>query len=133
MLKCEPSPLDPLVESLQRAVADVPERPPMSLSVLSRRLAEAVGASRGEGRRPVGGAVPAALSQSLVVLGGRAWHVVAFRAPMPAWGVVGLFQVAHCALALRQLSAAEVNVKLSSLEAVPKNPLLVFLDSVYGY
>lgn len=114
------SPLYQFVESLQRAVADVLEWSPMGLSVLLHLLAEAAGATRGEGCCSVGGAVPAALCESLVDLGGCAWHVVALQAPMPARGMVGVFQIAHRALALCVIKAAGVNVKLASLNDVPK-------------
>ena len=100
----------------------------MCLSVLLHRLAEAVGASRGEGRGSVGRAVPAALCESLVGLGGCAWHVVALRAPMSARGVIGLLQIAHRALGLRLVSAVESMSMSSSLEAKPKNLMRVVLN-----
>lgn len=100
------SPFYQFVESLQRAVADVLEWSPMGLSVLFHLFAEAAGATRREGCCSVGGAVPAALCESLVDFCGCAWHVVALRAPMPARGMVGVLQIAHRALVLSVIRAA---------------------------
>lgn len=129
----QPSLLYQIIESSQCVVADVLEWFPMCPSVLRHRLAKAVGASCGEGRRSVGGAVPAALCEPFMALGGGAGHVVALEAPMPARGMVGLLQIAHRALVLRLVSAAGVNVKLGSQEARAKNPMRVFLDPAYRY
>ena len=119
------------VENLQRAVTDVPEWSPVALSVLLHRLAEATGASGGEGGCSVGCAVPAALCESVVALGGCAWHVVALRAPMPAWGMVGILQIAHHALVLGLISAAGVNVKLKSADDMPKDLMRIVFGPAY--
>lgn len=114
-------PLYHSVENLQRAVTDVPEWSPVALSVLLHRLAEATGASGGDGGGSVGRAVPAALCESVVALGGCAWHVVALQAPMPAWGMVGILQIAHRALVSGSVKCCWSNVKLQSADDMPKN------------